>query len=360
MPGLLDNPKDAAMLQLGLGLLSRSGPSRMPVSIGQALGDAGQEAIGTYQQVGQNQQLMQMREMQMQQQRMQAEEMQKRQAALQQFRSQLPPPLQAQFDADPQTFIKSLYDRQKTAEPKLVTVMTPNGPMQKWMRPGESQGVDIGAPVDTKKPDTPFYQFLPTESGYAVGNARTGQIAPGVMRGAPVVRASDSPRLQGEIAQAKEVGKTLGEERTKAALDIPRIVDNAETAIRHVDELLAHPGFSTAVGKSSMLQMQKIPGTDAYDFMSRLDQIKGGAFLEAFNSLKGGGQITEVEGKKATDAIARMNNSTSEKEFKAAAEDFKSVVRTGLNRAKMKAKPVSTPTQPTPAPSSGVKFLGFE
>lgn len=118
MPGLLDNPKDAAMLQLGLGLLSRSGPSRMPVSIGQALGDAGQEAMGTYQQVGQNQQLMQMREMQMQQQRMQAEEMQKRQAALQQFRSQLPPPLQAQFDMDPQGFMQQL-------KPKAPMIVAP-------------------------------------------------------------------------------------------------------------------------------------------------------------------------------------------------------------------------------------------
>lgn len=358
MAGLLDNPNDVALMQMGLGLLQAGGPSRTPVSLGQAIGGAGQGAMDAYRQTEQLNQQKQMREMQMQQQRAQAEEAQKRQQALQQFRAQLPPQLQAQFDVDPQTFIKSLYDRQKTTEPKLVTVMTPNGPMQKWMRPGESQGVDIGAPVDTKKPDTPFYQFLPTESGYAVGNARTGQIAPGVMGGSPVVRASDSPRLQGEIAQAKEVGKTLGEERTKAALDVPRIIDNAETAIRHVDELLAHPGFGPAVGKSSMLQMQKIPGTDAYDFMSRLDQIKGGAFLEAFNSLKGGGQITEVEGKKATDAIARMNNSTSEKEFKAAAEDFKSVVRTGLNRAKMKAKPVAQPTQSTP--SGGVKFLGFE
>lgn len=361
MAGLLDNPNDAALMQFGLGLLQQGGPSRMPVGLGQAIGGAGSQALDTYRQTEQANRQKQMQDMQMQQQRAQAAEAQKRQMALQQLRNQLPPQLQAQFDADPQTFIKHLYDKQQTEKPQLVTVMTPQGPMQKWMRPGEAQGVDIGAPVDTKKPDTPFYQFLPTEAGYAVGNARTGQIAPGMMGGSPVIRASDSPRLQGDIAQAKEVGKTLGEERTKAALDAPRIIDNAETAMRHVDELLAHPGFSQAVGKSSILGVQKIPGTDAYDFMSRLDQIKGGAFLEAFNSLKGGGQITEVEGKKATDAIARMNNATSEREFKAAADDFKNVIRVGVNRAKMKAKPVATPTQPTQAPvSGGAKFLGFE
>jgi hypothetical protein len=359
MAGLLDNPNDAALMQLGLGLLQAGGPSRMPVSLGQAIGGAGSQALDTYRQTEQANRQKQMQDMQMQQQRAQAEREAQQQKFLQQAAAQITDPQERAFaQAFPKEWAHAKFAAQKTTEPKLVTVMTPQGPMQKWMRPGEAQGVDIGAPVDTKKPDTPFYQFLPTEAGYAVGNARTGQIAPGVMGGSPVIRASDSPRLQGDIAQAKEVGKTLGEERTKAALDAPRIIDNAETAMRHVDELLAHPGFSQAVGKSSMLGVQKIPGTDAYDFMSRLDQIKGGAFLEAFNSLKGGGQITEVEGKKATDAIARMNNSTSEKEFKAAAEDFKSVVRTGLNRAKMKAKPVATPTQP--AQPGGVKFLGFE
>ena len=60
--------------------------------------------------------------------------------------------------------------------------------------------------------------------------------------------------------------------------------------------------------------------------MPRMDQLKGSAFLQAFEILKGGGQITEVEGKKATDAINRMSISTSENEFRQAAQDFLSIV----------------------------------
>ena len=92
-------------------------------------------------------------------------------------------------------------------------------------------------------------------------------------------------------------------------------------------------------------------------FINRLDQLKGGAFLEAFNTLKGGGQITEVEGKKATDAIARMDNATSESEFKAAVKDYQDVIRKGMNRARMKAKPIAPVQQPQ---QGGAKFLGFE
>ena len=352
--GLLDNPQDAALLKMGLGLLSAGGPSRMPVSLGQAIGSAGNSAMDEYRQTEQNNQMKQMREMQMQQQRAQAEEAARRQAAIKTFRDQLPTQLQAQFDADPQTFIKHLYDKQREQAMPWYVRKNPDGTTS--LDPTYSEFEK--AKAREARPPTPFYQFLPTADGYAVGNARSGQIAPAMVGGKPIVKASDDPALQGRIAEAKESGKTLGEERTKAALDAPRVIDNAETAIRHVDELLSHPGFSTAVGKSSMLGVQKVPGTDAYDFMNRLDQIKGGAFLEAFNSLKGGGQITEVEGKKATDAIARMNNATSEREFKNAAEDFKSVIRVGVNRAKMKAKPVSTPTQAQS--TGGVKFLGFE
>lgn len=154
-------------------------------------------------------------------------------------------------------------------------------------------------------------------------------------RGKPA--ANYNPALQGQIAGAKEYGKTMAEDQAKSQADYPRIEQNAATAIRHADELLKHPGFKQAVGASSLLGIQKIPGTEAKGFMTRLDQIKGGAFLEAFNSLKGGGQITEIEGKKATDAIARMDNATSEEEFKSAVTDFTDVIKMGQLRAKRKA-----------------------
>lgn len=115
-------------------------------------------------------------------------------------------------------------------------------------------------------------------------------------------------------------------------------VAGAQETIRKIDEMVAHPGLSDAVGAkwggglSMMLGMQPVAGTDAADFVSRLDEIKGGAFLQAFENLKGGGQITEVEGKKATDAITRMRTAQSEVEFKKAAMEFRNVVETGMKR----------------------------
>jgi hypothetical protein len=317
---------------------------------------------------------------------MQLDQMTRQQEAIERMAGSLPENQRTIAQAFPQQFAQSLF--KEPVKPQLVTVQTENGPVQRWVRPGEATGVDIGAPADKEsalpwyvkktpegrmmidpafaefekakaasgRPVTPFFQAVPTEKGLMRFDSRTGIFAPAMdAQGKPLVKSADSPTLQGQIAEAKEVGKTTGEERTKAQFDAPRVIDNAETAIKYSEDLLKHPGFGIAVGKSSMLGTQKIPGTAGYDFINRLDQLKGGAFLEAFNTLKGGGQITEVEGKKATDAIARMDNATSEQEFKAAVKDYQEVIRKGMNRAKMKAKPVAPTTQP-----AGATFLGFE
>jgi len=315
-------------------------------------------------------------EMQNRMRKMQLDQATRQQEAIERMAGSLPENQRTVAQAFPQQFAQSLF--KEPVKPQLVTVQTENGPVQRWIRPGEATGVDIGAPADKesalpwyvkKTPEgrmmiDPAYSDLEkTKASFARqpmqpvayvdanGNTVWGTIAEA--KGKPA--ANYSPTLQGQLSQAKEAGKTLGEEQTKAQLDMPRIISNSETALRLSDELVKHPGFGTAVGKSSMLGVQKVPGTEAYDFMNRLGQLRGGAFLEAFNTLKGGGQITEVEGKKATDAIARMDNATSEAEFRAAVKDYQDVIRNGMNRAKLRAGNKRHPTQP-----GGVQFLGFE
>lgn len=77
-----------------------------------------------------------------------------------------------------------------------------------------------------------------------------------------------------------------------------------------------------------------IPGTKAAGFMAKFDQLQGQQFLEAYQSLKGGGSITEVEGEKATKAISSMQLATSETEFRKAAKDYQEVIDKGLERAR--------------------------
>lgn len=117
-----------------------------------------------------------------------------------------------------------------------------------------------------------------------------------------------------------------------------------------------HPGFESVVG-AGIPGLRFIPGTQSADFDAFMEQVEGGAFLDAYESLRGTGQITQPEGEKATRAIARMKRSSSEVGFVKAAREFADIVRRGLERAEAREARLlgTTPT----AKSSGGKRLRY-
>lgn len=120
---------------------------------------------------------------------------------------------------------------------------------------------------------------------------------------------------------------------------------SVSSQISVIDKALHHPGRETAVGLSGKLDPRNyVPGTEATNFQVLMDQIGGTAFLQAFESLKGGGQITEVEGKKATDAIARLNRAQSDQEFQQSLKDLREVMVAGQARLGGQPQPQSQPS----------------
>jgi hypothetical protein len=163
-----------------------------------------------------------------------------------------------------------------------------------------------------------------------------------------IEQGKNSPEYIAMEARMKEQGK--GQAKFESAA--PQAIATAEQMLTKIDQMVgtqakldkkgkvvekgtpAHPGFKAAVGASSLFPT--MPGSDAANFEARLDEIKGGAFLEAYNTLRGGGSITEVEGQKATQAITRMSTAQSEDAFISAARDFQDVIRAGIKRSKEK------------------------
>lgn len=144
--------------------------------------------------------------------------------------------------------------------------------------------------------------------------------------------------------QAQKAGNIAGAKlqatnSVQAKLDLPQVIEQGEQTIKLVDDLLKHPGFEISVGAKSPVGKVAsfIPGTDAASFDIASKQMLGKQFLEAFQTLKGGGQITEIEGKKATEAMSRMNTSNTQEEYIKSAKEFQSIIRQGINRAKSKA-----------------------
>jgi hypothetical protein len=150
-----------------------------------------------------------------------------------------------------------------------------------------------------------------------------------------IEKGKNSPEAIAMRSKMTEVGKA----DAKFEANAPQAIATAKVALTKIDELLASPGLSSAVGMGGIETLgipgiaKFIPGTDAADFKARLDEVLGGAFMEAFNTLKGGGQITEKEGEKATAAITRMSTSQSEKEFIKAAKDFQEVIKSSIKKS---------------------------
>jgi hypothetical protein len=172
-----------------------------------------------------------------------------------------------------------------------------------------------------------------------------------------------NPDLQAKIAEAKASGEFIGKNKATAAAALPAALEAANEGVRLIDEMVGkaevrdksgkviekatapHPGFKNYVGAALVPGMRFVEGSDTASFEVRQKQIEGKAFLEAFQTLKGGGAITEKEGEKGTAAIMRMNKAANEREYTAAARELQSVLRTGMDRARAKAG--------NPAPSGG-------
>jgi hypothetical protein len=119
-----------------------------------------------------------------------------------------------------------------------------------------------------------------------------------------------------------------------------------------------HGGFEGVVG-AGIPGVRFIPGTQAAGFDALLEQVQGGAFLKAFNDLRGGGAITQIEGEKATTALTRVRRAQSEIEFVKAAREFVEILRNGIKNADKRyarltgeAPPAAAPPRKTPTKGS--------
>lgn len=451
-PALMD-PRSMGILAAAFQGMNASGPSRMPVSMGQVIGQAGLAGLGAYQGAAQQQMQAQaqksvadLHQMQIEKMRQESALAQQQQAYFGQLAQKIPEADRSMFMAAPTKYIeaklKAMMDNPfakispndytpeslrafaETKNPALlvpirkqehVTTTDESGkPVTKWVDPysppsggmsqpmtgflGQLQSLGLLQPGQENNPQVQqiLSGYIGKESGQLtpdkiaelkiklaslgndsrntwfntggsagvpsipgafsmVGMSPTQNIQapmnrPGFFPSAPAQTPTMAPRPAAHLAAPppsmtngmvpKAVAQQTADkekERQKALADLPDLEAKARQTISVVEQLLQHPGFSDVVGATWRPGMRFVHGSNAAGADALLDQIKGQQFLQAFESLKGGGQITEIEGKKATDAISRMNRSQSESEFKAAAKEFTDIVRASLGRAYQRA-----------------------
>lgn len=172
-------------------------------------------------------------------------------------------------------------------------------------------------------------------------------LAAGYAEGSQEYQKFMQTRGAGEVATARALGAAQG----VASSELAGGKIAMDQALALVDALKNDPALPSMVGPIDAYKPNV--SAAANRFQSRLDQLKGTAFLQAYQMLKGGGAITENEGMKAEQAMSRLNTAMNEEDFISALNDFQDAVRTGYEKIMARSGMGSQPAAPAaPAQSA--------
>ena len=126
-------------------------------------------------------------------------------------------------------------------------------------------------------------------------------------------------------------------------------ISQKENMLMQIDNLLGDAALDQALGIEGIFRKPLADlglDPDTKRVRTKVEQLQGGVFLQAFESLKGGGQITELEGKKAEQAMARLNTVQDPVAFREAVNELRIITENGIRRLKGETVPEYTgPTQ---------------
>jgi hypothetical protein len=133
--------------------------------------------------------------------------------------------------------------------------------------------------------------------------------------------------LQGKIQDATVKRDQLNKDRSSTGAGL---LASADSALDMLSQVESAPGLAGNFGKSSYLP--NIRGSDSANAQAKIEQLGGQVFLDAYNALRGGGQITEVEGKQAKAARLNMDNAQSADQFQRGLNVYKKIIQDARQR----------------------------
>lgn len=160
------------------------------------------------------------------------------------------------------------------------------------------------------------------------------------------------PPSAGAADRAKEAVIARGEgEAIVAANNLQNKLPEVD-AVRNLGNTLKnHPGAKWAIGIGGIVpDALQVPNTSHADYMAFWEETMGKQFAQAFESLKGGGQITVIESTKAQQALSRLSNRKQTKaSWDKAVDDFVEAYEAGMKKINARAlgqqpKPITEKT----------------
>jgi len=201
-------------------------------------------------------------------------------------------------------------------------------------QPSSFVALDLQAQAAGLEKGTPEYQQFMMSGGRPGGGEGPAAFqalhmqaeAAGFLKGTPEYQQFMATRGAGLVEAARTEAKSTAEARAQ----LPGARQMAADVAKQVDDLLADPYLDSMLGPVNS-RKPNISG-DAARVQARMDQLQGGAFLQARQLLKGGGAITDFEGRKAEAAFLRMSAAQNRQDFELALREFQEAVGSGVKK----------------------------
>lgn len=230
-------------------------------------------------------------------------------------------------------------ENQETFYGNPIPIQTPQG-----IQYGQIGSRGSFKPIEIGQGNT----FAPAVKPVDTGTATTFVGPGGVQVGAPI---------QKDLAGAANQ-KAVGEGQGAATISLPGATQIASQIDQQINDLKSDPYLPSMVGSvpytGGLIQRDDLPdrSPESQRVRSKINQLKGGSFLQARQMLKGGGPITDFEGQKADNAFNRMNTAQKLEDFNKALDDFNDAVKAGVAKLQQQSQGNFGAGQPT-APSTG-------
>lgn len=137
--------------------------------------------------------------------------------------------------------------------------------------------------------------------------------------------------IEGQKAQ-----ESAGKGRGEAQVNLPTALEGGRRMLEAIDAALGDPALSRVTGPIQ----GRLPNitSGAARAQATVNKILGGTFVTAYQQLKGGGQITEYEGKNAAASYNRLTTQTmSDEDYRAELQNFRSEVLRLMDLARRRA-----------------------
>jgi hypothetical protein len=224
---------------------------------------------------------------------------------------------------------------QPTLAPTPAAPVAPTAPVMGAPAPAASRPVPA-APAAQPAPATGVQ--IPTPSAGAPARPPAGGgTVPTASQMMEQGKEDDLNRsLREASAKAKiHVAQNLEEQKNKVRTSMPANEGNVVRILTTLNDIATHPGLDKTVGLPRLLAtpLEMIPRSDQREFAGKFKQLGGQEFLAAYNELRGGGGISEIEGAKAEQAISALKDTgISPAAFKQNMWILQDAVKTGFDR----------------------------